>query len=536
MSPAPENAAADAAIERIGVLMVHGIGEQGCFEHLENEVRHIVRAIRRAVRESEGEARVTVQVRTSQTAAYHAGQETWLADREAPIWVDVVHTGDGRRQRIEFREVWWADLDEQQRFGARLKFWFWGLSMWGTNIKHKPESRKPGAGGVLPGFLQSMEPPKVGAVSEGAIKLHLFAVAAMALLALITGKVVNFIGRRLGIGSRAESELLAAYLGDVKLYQQDEPRDPPPLMDIDNPPRVGIRRRAVRAIFDMADAAYDRWYVLAHSLGTVVAYNALTETGHALPNYLDEERWRSALGGGFAATDGAGRPHGPDDDMMPPRCAWLGPSDVICRERLFEHFRGLLTYGSPLDKFATLFPKIVPQNREAEVFRPGTRWINVWDPTDPVAGALDAFPGPADSFGPVGGGVAIRPDNLCYRASGLALASHIRYLDFDAGREERLVDHVAEWLLSDDFPDPTSAHWLGKDDPRIAARKRSRLLQGAAAAVLLLALVGMLLSAVLAPWSSAGGWLVWSATLGAVVGGVIVVLVAVAGLLRRPED
>src|SRR5690349_9290961 len=41
------------------------------------------------------------------------------------------------------------------------------------------------------------------------------------------------------------------------------------------PPRVSIRRRMVRGIADVACAGYQRWYVLAHSQGTVVAFNGL---------------------------------------------------------------------------------------------------------------------------------------------------------------------------------------------------------------------------------------------------------------------
>ena len=42
----------------------------------------------------------------------------------------------------------------------------------------------------------------------------------------------------------------------------------------------------------MALGSYCRWYILAHSLGSVAAWNGLMETEHCLPNYLDEARWR----------------------------------------------------------------------------------------------------------------------------------------------------------------------------------------------------------------------------------------------------
>ena len=35
----------DTGMERIGVVLVHGIGEQGRFEHLSNEVRDLLTAL-----------------------------------------------------------------------------------------------------------------------------------------------------------------------------------------------------------------------------------------------------------------------------------------------------------------------------------------------------------------------------------------------------------------------------------------------------------------------------------------------------------
>ena len=61
------------------------------------------------------------------------------------------------------------------------------------------------------------------------------------------------------------------------------------------------------------------------------------------------------------------------------------------RAKVFSCLRGLLTYGSPLDKFAAIWPARVPNNRGEPVFSKDTEWINIYDSTDPVAGNLDAF-------------------------------------------------------------------------------------------------------------------------------------------------
>ena len=91
--------------------------------------------------------------------------------------------------------------------------------------------------------------------------------------------------------------------------------------------------------------------------------------------------------------------------------------------------RGLVTYGSPLDKFAYLWSQIVNINHDTAPWRAGNgertvpfEWINVYDHTDPVSAGLEAYEGgsiPADSPKPV---------NLAYKASWVLLLSHLKYL------------------------------------------------------------------------------------------------------------
>lgn len=470
--------------ERIGVLLVHGIGEQRTFEHLESEVRNIVRAIR-----AQDKRFVTIDLRTTQDTPYHAEQETWRAEGVAPLRVHL-KDGDGRVTEIEFREVWWADLDEPASLRNNIRFWAWGLSMWLRRQKDQP---------VSPGFKASMCFP--GAANSGApaacatprpvrigTRLHLFFVAWLFVLVLPTFRFLSYLLNKLGLFKTAilPADMIVRYMGDVRLYQQDRRSDLWPLVDMGRPPRVMIRRRVIRAFVDMALARYDRWYVLAHSLGSVVAYNGLTETAHSLPNYIDQERWDRCV---EAKLGGTAHPHTPLTDvqeMMPLRPAWLADDDVLYRELLFDRLRGVLTYGCPLDKFAALFPLIVPQNRQQAVFPAGARWVNVYDPTDPVGGNLDEFaPLKASDEIPCchPGKTALRPINYGYAASIILLVSHIRYLSFKEGRDTRLVHHVAKWILTDTFHDPTGPEWLS--DTQIAVRKAARIAQDGLLFVLL---------------------------------------------------
>jgi hypothetical protein len=91
------------------------------------------------------------------------------------------------------------------------------------------------------------------------------------------------------------------YLSGVKLYSQDMRAGGSPMDGPDEPPRAAIRRRMVRTMVDVAAAGYDRWYILAHSLGSIVAWNGVMETERALPNYLDRERWGLQAPPRFAA-------------------------------------------------------------------------------------------------------------------------------------------------------------------------------------------------------------------------------------------
>jgi hypothetical protein len=107
----------------------------------------------------------------------------------------------------------------------------------------------------------------------------------------------------------------------------------------------------------------------------------------------------------------------------------------------------LLTYGSPLDKFAAIWPARVPINKKDEGLSEHngdkTEWINVYDPTDPVAAQLDAFARPQDAISKI----LLEPTNFAYAAHSVLLLSHLHYLDGKEGRTDRLADHLMRWVL-----------------------------------------------------------------------------------------
>jgi len=198
--------------------------------------------------------------------------------------------------------------------------------------------------------------------------------------------------------------------------------------------RTTIRRRIVSKMALVASKNYDRWYMFAHSLGTIPAFNALQEIELTLPNYLTEEEW-NALPQDFKTS----APFVPDpkdppttENMMPRRPPWLKDSDGVDRRKLFERFQGFVTYGSPLDKFAALWPRVVCLNRQAAVFPTKCEWVNLHDPTDPVSARLDAYKAPSNQAdkvedGKVADRIVLEPKNFASRSSLMFGVSHICY-------------------------------------------------------------------------------------------------------------
>ena len=109
--------------ERVGVIVVHGIGEQKRGDHLEEVVRPIVEGLARDDgKRALSQRRVVVH-------------EPYMGDGPARVQVDVGwQNGDGKYgiTEITFHEVHWADINEPNSIGKGLRFWLWGLSAWLT--------------------------------------------------------------------------------------------------------------------------------------------------------------------------------------------------------------------------------------------------------------------------------------------------------------------------------------------------------------------------------------------------------------------
>jgi hypothetical protein len=174
------------------------------------------------------------------------------------------------------------------------------------------------------------------------------------------------------IASAYIRSVLVQYLGDVAIYVM------PYKLDAFNDLRKEIKEtvyKVAHAVYALKDQgavapAYDRVIILGHSLGSVIAYDAL--------NRLIQE-------------DRAG--------------ATANALDVVGRTPLF------LTFGSPLDKTAFIFGAQGHGTTEARealaasvqpmiqdyAYRP-KQWVNIYSPWDIISGYLDLYdlPGSTD--------------------------------------------------------------------------------------------------------------------------------------------
>lgn len=425
-------------IERIGAIVVHGIGEQRRFEHLECETRKIVDAI--IAKYGHRRRDVTVTLSTGTGDAYHGNQSSWVSGSDAPLHA-LVHF-EHKIVDVAFHEVWWADVNETLTLGKQVRFWLWGLSLPGI-VTRKPSN--------LPGASHTRPPKRAGKLTWRN-RLRLLYISILFGFSAFSVAWVNMLLKRLQFSPFISTAVVVNYLSGVKLYSQDKRAGGSPMDGPDEPPRAAIRRRMVRTMIDVAAAGYDRWYILAHSLGSVIAWNGLMETGEALPNYLDRATWESPKLKPFRATSAT--PINVNA-MMPNRPLWLGRREIIDRDALFAAFRGVLTYGAPLERFCALWNNMVPINKKEDPFPSGAEWVNVYDPTDPVGTWISDF----DPRGnPRAGHAMLTPHNFPCRSSPILLYSHIRYLNAPrlsslrrAGHgEDFLVNQVAKWLVEDE--------------------------------------------------------------------------------------
>ncbi|HEX2799492.1 MAG TPA: hypothetical protein VHQ44_07450, partial [Thermoanaerobaculia bacterium] len=197
------------------------------------------------------------------------------------------------------------------------------------------------------------------------------------------------------LASYAVRRFLVQYLGDVAAYVTSYRIDR--FAELRSRVKEVVGKTAA-AIYEATEEpeskvwAYDGVAVVAHSLGSVIAYDALNA-------------------------------------LLLEDVTFAGKRDVATRTRLF------LTFGSPLEKTAFVFSsRATTYAREALAtalqplisdyrFRP-FRWVNVFSRRDPISGRLTSYD---DSSQPLYRERRVR--NLPDRAAVLPLLAHLEYFN-----------------------------------------------------------------------------------------------------------
>ncbi|EWY37069.1 hypothetical protein N825_21730 [Skermanella stibiiresistens SB22] len=521
-------------VRRIGLIVVHGIGDQGRFHFLDALVRDLQCGFK-AAREN---AIVSVVLHTPAASLVGAAAPT-LSEGPGPS-AEIVILDEKWETRVGIHEVWWGDIIDPPTIFQPLRFFAWGLAMWAVPLKHRRTFEK-GQPGKVGEFLAEPDPPEGrGFLTKLGVRARLFLVGYLVITAGIVLYLVTALLRLITRQNIPDPVMTAvSYMSDIKLYTQPTSPDTVPLDHLGQHARFAIRARMLRTTVDAALRDYDGWWVLAHSLGSVVAFSGLMTPEGLIARYLDEPRWRRLEADAKAAlfNDETKVPK----DTRVDRPAWLEPDACVSHKELFKRFRGLVTYGSPLDKFAMLWPATIPTLRDQTPFGEAT-WHNFYDETDPVSGRLDSF----DKVGAKPAG--LRPRNIPYCSSPIPLLSHVKYLGVPRrdrkGAQDSLTGRLCAWFLDTSAPASSpkipkfeagkGGRWLSEEMPKWKARRAWNWVFWIG-----LAILSPLFTAWIVDWLRQSGWLDgilpdfmgWPSLLPQSMGGLALAIAALAVLI-----
>jgi hypothetical protein len=99
-----------ASIERIGVILVHGIGEQRRLQHLDSQLRDLISALRDMQTMPNAPVRhIGVDIPGSDAAVFKAEQDTWTGGTEPSVTIVVHHTMNGAANSVA-SSIWTASF------------------------------------------------------------------------------------------------------------------------------------------------------------------------------------------------------------------------------------------------------------------------------------------------------------------------------------------------------------------------------------------------------------------------------------------
>ena len=244
-------------MERIGVIVVHGIGEQKRFEFLETIATNIYKA---AKQQNRSDAHISV--RHGDQVPHSSPEPSW---RNAPVRIRWTKSDDSEIE-LSFREVHWADLDMRASFTRFIKLFSWAVGMAGVRLYTKGRVGSSSSNGMC-------DPRQLKARQLVTTRILLFLTSLAFLLLIVSVGSIYWVLRRLSIEAKWLRRLIGIiydYLGDVKLYQDWSDRSDNRAETLGEKSRVSIRRRMIQTLVeaasDVESGALDGYFVLAHSL------------------------------------------------------------------------------------------------------------------------------------------------------------------------------------------------------------------------------------------------------------------------------
>ena len=261
------------------------------------------------------------------------------------------------------------------------------------------------------------------------VRCQLALLSVIFIFLLLTLRALTFAIYRLSGKRPTWGEFIHEYLGDVQLFVSERIRQDS-IETSDKKSREAMRVRFWNAYSHASVEDNDELILVTHSLGTVVTFNALMEPGdRILGQYVTDRELREKL---IHLWKGNGSPK---------------------REKVLDKLKAWFTLGSPLDKFAAIWPRTIPINVDesdppvAIAGQPQTAihyqrqipWINVHDILDIIGAKLNNFAALQDK------GFHLKNHPLVDRWT--FLTAHTSYWHHMVN-EKRLIDSILEYIIS----------------------------------------------------------------------------------------
>ncbi|MBI4487652.1 MAG: hypothetical protein HY694_01085 [Deltaproteobacteria bacterium] len=293
----------------VGVVLVHGIGEQRPGDFLKDFINSLVHFLQNTYR-----------------VKFSTPPGLLMPTFPAPQTALEVRNNQGRLiETLNLYEVYWGDLGEP---GSESVLKTLGQAFWSIQTSLRPLARAinlPGGAGAKP----------TDCIFVGILGLGVWLLGIVLHLLDFLTLIGTLFFRRWAGAARGIRRTLLGYIGDIKVYTGE---------------KEWVNRGWIiwrfRQMLSHANAENQRVIVVGHSLGSVIAYNGLTQ-------------------------------------------------GALCDSPVIDNVSALFTLGSPLAKIAYVWPELISLRPDplpnAPFPVPRIQWYNFHDFMDPIGANLSYY-------------------------------------------------------------------------------------------------------------------------------------------------